>query len=255
MIPGRQGIGERDLSPDTLNPLRKDIGRLPIATTPVTERTLSPMIPRRQGTHMRDRIIDAINQFTDDEGRPPTVRDICKMMNVDSTGHISYHLKRLVAEERIEHVPGSSRSLRVVGHTRSLGSNPVYRNLIQVLGTVAAGQPLMVATSTDDYIDLPVVRDNMYALRVSGTSMIGDHIQDGDVVLIESCDTVRDGEMAVLLISDAADESGSATLKRLYHESDGRLRLQPSNPDMAPMYYAPDQVRVQGRVMSVMRWC
>ncbi len=219
------------------------------------------MVPRRQGERMREKILRAIATFSQEQQRPPTVRDIGQVLGVQSTGHISYHLKQLVAEHKIEKAPGSSRSIRLVegrspSRVRAGGRAaelPAPR--VRLMGMIAAGQPLLVAPEVDEYVDLISPREGLYALRIKGSSMIGDHIQDGDVVIVESCDTVRDGEMAVALIREAADDPGEATLKRLYREADGRIRLQPSNPEMAPMYYPAQQIVVQGRVHAVLREC
>jgi repressor LexA len=211
---------------------------------------------------MRERILRAIATFSQEQQRPPTVRDICQVLGVQSTGHISYHLKQLVADHKIEKAPGSSRSIRLTDGrattrtrvaARSTGMMAVPR--VRLMGTIAAGQPLLVSPEVDEYVDLISPREGLYALRIKGTSMIGDHIQDGDVVIVEACDTVRDGEMAVALIREAADDPGEATLKRLYREPDGRVRLQPSNPEMEALYYPARQVVVQGRVHAVLREC
>jgi repressor LexA len=211
---------------------------------------------------MRERILRAIVQFTQEQERPPTVRDICAVLQVESTGHISYHLKQLLMEHKIEKVPGSSRSIRIVAE-RAVAQGRVLRSVdgsprparVPLVGTIAAGQPLLATAETDEYVELVVPQENIFALRVKGNSMIGDHIQDGDVVVVEGRNAVRDGEMAVVLIREAADDPGEATLKRLYREPDGRIRLQPSNPEMAPFYYPPEQVVVQGRVHAVLRTC
>ncbi|GAC1430546.1 MAG: transcriptional repressor LexA [Chloroflexota bacterium] len=211
---------------------------------------------------MRQRILRAIAEFTRDQERPPTVRDLCHVLGVESTGHISYHLKQLLADNKIEKVPGSSRSIRLVtgragarsrGALRSLPAPPLAR--VPLMGTIAAGLPIMAATDSDEYVELLAPHTDVFALRVKGDSMIGDHIQDGDVVVVEGRDVVRDGEMAVVLIREAADDPGEATLKRVYREADGRIRLQPSNPTMMPFYYPAEQVVIQGRVHAVLRTC
>jgi len=221
------------------------------------------VIPRRQGEKMRERILRAIVQFTDQQDRPPTVRDICAVLKVESTGHISYHLKQLLADNKIEKVPGSSRSIRIVAE-RAVGRasrtlRPVAAALspvrVPLMGTIAAGQPLLAVAETDEYVELITPQANIFALRVKGNSMIGDHIQDGDVVVVEGRNAVRDGEMAVVLIREAADDPGEATLKRLYREPDGRIRLQPSNAEMSPLFFPPEHIVVQGRVHAVLRTC
>ncbi len=221
------------------------------------------MIPRRQGERMRERILGAITQFTENQERPPTVRDICQSLGVESTGHVSYHLRQLIDEKKIEKVPGSSRSIRLVsagmlGRARSmakLNQQAPMLARVPLMGTIAAGQPLLASTEADEYVDLIAPHANIFALRVKGNSMIGDHIQDGDVVVVEGRNAVRDGEMAVVLIREAADDPGEATLKRIYREPDGSVRLQPSNPEMQPFYYPADQVVIQGRVHAVLRTC
>lgn len=120
---------------------------------------------------------------------------------------------------------------------------------VPIRGSIAAGLPIEAIDDPSDTLTLPAsqVPADAYALRVSGNSMIDDHILDGDLVLVEPRDTVPDGEIAVALLED-----GSATLKRVYRDRERRqIRLQPANAEMEPFWV--DQVTIQGRAIGVLR--
>jgi repressor LexA len=119
---------------------------------------------------------------------------------------------------------------------------------------VAAGAPIDAIASDDDYVTLArdLAGPGAYALRVRGTSMIEDLIADGDLIVVRPQATARDGEMVVALLDTGPGTEGQATLKRLYRE-DGRIRLQPSNATMEPIYVAPERLRIQGAVQTIIR--
>jgi repressor LexA len=144
-----------------------------------------------------------------------------------------------------------SRGLELVGSRAKQSEPRVVR--IPVVGRIAAGMPIEAIEDPSDVIELPVgsVADDCYALRVRGTSMIEDHIDDGDLVVIRPQPNVDNGEIAVAIVNDAT-ENGGATLKRLYREGD-TVRLQPRNPDMQPILVPADQVEVRGKVVKLLR--
>ncbi|MEX0843547.1 MAG: transcriptional repressor LexA, partial [Gemmatimonadota bacterium] len=120
-----------------------------------------------------------------------------------------------------------------------------------LLGEVAAGQPIEAVSDTETILvppDLLGRRGENYVLRVVGDSMIDEQIRDGDYVIVNSRPTAQDGEMVVALVDDE-----TATVKKLYRERDGRVRLQPANEQLEPMYFPADRVAIQGIVVGVIR--
>jgi len=197
----------------------------------------------------RERIIEFIRDFYDDRGYTPTVRDIQKGCGLSSTAVVQYHLKVLESEHQIERDSKVFRSIQL----------PDRKNTIHVpvLGIIAAGTPIPVMTADTwhqeaiDTLEMSseITRDReVFALKVSGTSMIDALIDDGDIVLMEPVKNVENGDMvAAWLIREEM-----VTLKRYYMEED-RVRLQPANSQMAPVYTDPSNVDIQGRVVAVIR--
>ena len=197
----------------------------------------------------REKIIDFIRDFYDDRGYTPTVRDIQKGCGLSSTAVVQYHLKVLESEHQIERDSRVFRSIQL----------PDRRNTIHVpvLGVIAAGTPIPVMSADTwrqeavDTLELSgeITGDReVFALKVSGTSMIDALIDDGDIVLMEPVKTVENGDMvAAWLIREE-----EVTLKRYYREED-RVRLQPANSQMEPVYTDPANVDIQGRVVAVIR--
>src|SRR5262249_24359819 len=160
---------------------------------------------------------------------------------------VDYNLRVLEREGRIRRDREVSRGLELVGTQRShrLQQPRVLR--IPVVGRIAAGLPIEAIEDPEDVIELPAepVPDHWFALRVRGTSMIEDHIDDGDLVVVRPQQSVYNGDIAVAIVSDDGTEIGGATLKRFYLEGD-TVRLQPRNPDMQPILIPADQVEVRG---------
>ncbi|MGN8939337.1 transcriptional repressor LexA [Bittarella sp. HCP28S3_D9] len=170
------------------------------------------------------------------EGIPPSVREICAAMGFKSTCTAHKYLKMLEEDGEIEVVHGSNRGIRITGrHTAA----------IPLLGTVAAGTPILAQQDIEDYIVSDLRGEGLFALRVKGDSMIGAGIFEGDIILVQQTPEARDGEIVVALIED------EATVKRFYREPDGRVRLQPENDRLAPIY--PDTVAILGRVVRLIR--
>lgn len=124
---------------------------------------------------------------------------------------------------------------------------PAMQVVIPLLGTIAAGRPLEAVEEADEYVPVPasLARGSTFALRVTGDSMIEDAILDGDIIVVQACERVRDGEPAVVLLPD-----GTATLKRVHVET-GRIRLQPANSSMDPIFV--HEARIRGRVIGLIR--
>ena len=202
----------------------------------------------------RKRIVDFILQFMEAKGYPPTVRDIQSGCGISSTSVVDYHLKVLEKEGHIRRDAEVSRGIELLGRATSLSKVQV-----PIIGQIAAGEPVPVpgsetwdAAAGADLLevtaDLTRGRQDIYALKVRGMSMIDALINDGDIVLMQYVNTVDNGEMAAVWLKAEKE----ATLKKVYIEP-GRVRLQPANSRMQPIYAEPENVEIQGRVIAVIR--
>ncbi len=199
------------------------------------------------------RILEFIKSFTLDSGYPPTIREIGEAVDISSTSVVNYNLNALQKEGFIVRDRTVSRGIRL---TESLDGLRAAADLIQVplLGRIAAGTPVPVpedafAGETIDLTrDLVPAGEDTYALQVRGDSMIDAFINDGDVVIMHYQQTAHDGEMVAAWLTNEEE----TTLKRYYHEGD-RVRLQPENSQMQPIYVAPDNLQIQGKVLAVIR--
>ena len=168
---------------------------------------------------------------------------------------VDYNLKILAREGYIRRHPEVSRGIELLPRSPALRR----RLLVPVIGQIAAGEPIPVPTpDTWDVAassetlevtqDLTRGREGVYALRVRGSSMVDALINDGDIVLMQYVNVVENGEMAAIWLKVEKE----ATLKQFYAEN-GRIRLQPANSQMQPIYVEPDNVEIQGRVIAVIR--
>ena len=203
----------------------------------------------------QNNILDFVKSFTLDNGYPPTIREIGKAVNISSTSVVNYNLDALQRAGLIYRDRTVSRGIRLVDGLEHLTG---ATNLIKVplLGRIAAGTPILNfqdAYDPDvDTIDVP--RDflpddeNIYALKVQGTSMIDALINDGDIVVMRHTTTANNGDMVAAWLT----EKEETTLKRFYREGN-RIRLQPENQTMQPIYVDPDKIEVKGKVVTVIR--
>jgi repressor LexA len=198
-------------------------------------------------------ILKYIEAYVDERGYPPSIREIGDRVGISSTSVVDYNLKVLERDGHIRRDREVSRGLELVGGSRAQRHAQPRLVSIRVVGTIAAGSPIEAIEDPSDVLELPVgsVPDDCYALRVRGTSMIDDHIDDGDLVVIRPQQTVDNGDIAVAIVSDAT-ENGGATLKRFYREGE-MVRLQPRNPAMLPIIVRADQVEVRGKVVKLLR--
>jgi repressor LexA len=203
----------------------------------------------------QEKILSFVKTFTLDNGYPPTIREIGKAVNISSTSVVNYNLDALQRAGFIYRDRTVSRGIRLAEGLEQLTG---ARNLIKVplLGPIAAGTPILSFQdsydSDVDTIDLPreFIPDDekVYALKVQGTSMIDAFINDGDIVVMRHTNTANNGDMVAVWLTDKEE----TTLKRFYHEG-SRIRLQPENQTMDPIYVDADKVEVQGRVVTVIR--
>lgn len=199
------------------------------------------------------RIIDFLERYINERGYPPSIRDIQSGCGISSTSVVDYNLNILESRGLIERHADVSRGIRL------MTDKPSPEVDVPVIGMIAAGEPVPVPTpdtwdvaAVSETVEIPREltrgRENVYALRVKGTSMVDALINDGDIVLMQHVSTVDNGDMAAIWLKSEKE----ATLKKVYAEGE-RIRLQPANEQMQPIYAASDNVEIQGRVIGVIR--
>ena len=195
-------------------------------------------------TKRQREILDYLQDFIQQHGYAPSLEEIGRRFGLSSLATVHKHLTNLQEKGFIKRAWNRSRSVEMI--PTNTGGRSVD---LPLLGYVAAGLPIE-AIATSETIAVPedlVGRRDTYVLRVRGNSMIDEQICDGDLVIVEDRKTAQNGEMVVALLSGS-----DVTLKKLYREN-GRVRLQPANPTMQPIFVDPEQVQVQGVVVGVMR--
>lgn len=197
-------------------------------------------------TDRQKEVLTFITNFSEENSYPPTVREISEHFSI-SIRAVQDHIIALQKKGFLSQSQKRSRSIRVLSDLRGKTPAP-FVGKVPLLGTVAAGKPLLSEENLDGYLNLtePFIRPgkNYFALRVRGLSMINAGILDGDLAVIEQTNTAVDGQIIVAVIDDAI------TLKRYYKESE-RIRLQPENPDF-PAIYCKD-VRIVGILSNILR--
>ena len=198
-----------------------------------------------QITPKQQQILDYIKEEILKKGYPPTVRDIGLAVNLRSTSSVFSHLSALEKKGYIRKDPTKPRAIEIIDDSFQLVRHEMTS--IPVVGTVAAGTPILAQQNIDSYFPLPVEytpNAQSFILKVKGDSMINAGIFDGDMIFVEQSNTARNGDIVVALVDD------SATVKTFYKEN-GRIRLQPENDDMEPFYF--DSVDILGKVFGVLR--
>jgi repressor LexA len=197
-------------------------------------------------------ILAFLRRFREEKDYPPTIRDIVKACGISSTSVVDYNLKILEKEGYIRRDREVSRGIELMDRSQ--------KRLVRVpiLGYIAAGEPIPVPSSdtwgmepmdtVEVSSELVKGRSDVYALRVKGNSMVDALISDGDIVLMQQAETADNGEMVAAWLKS----EGETTLKKLYRERD-RIRLQPANARMKPIYANRKNVAVQGKVIGVIR--
>ena len=199
-------------------------------------------------TGRQQEIWDFLVDYVDDHGYPPTVREIGEAVGLASPSTVHAHLANLERAGLLRRDPTKPRALELVGREgRDAPSATIAR--LPLVGQIAAGGPLLADQNVEDHLAVPETLKGDFLLRVKGDSMIEAGILDGDIVVVQRAQDARNGEIVVALAGD--DESADeATVKRFFRES-GRVRLQPENAALEPIY--PPHVQVLGRVTGVFR--
>lgn len=205
----------------------------------------------------QEKILGYIQEFLNKNGYPPAIRDIQNDLSISSTSVVAYNLKALQEKGKITRDGKVSRGITLpAAPPMPLIAGPGFA--VPMLGVITAGSPLPDPEEVDadeaEKIDVPAdlasaekLKD-VYALRVRGQSMIDALIDDGDIVLLRFQETAQNGDMVAARLID----ENSVTLKKFYHEG-SRVRLQPANSTMQPIFTTPSNVRIQGRVVGVLR--
>jgi repressor LexA len=237
-------------------------------------------------TRRQKQVLDFLVGFINKKGYSPSFEEIGEGLDLSSLATVHKHLQTLERKGFVRRGYNQSRSVEVVAvpgsvpfartamrafarktvprgaaarltkNTTRTGNSlvlpvPALSSLVfPLLGRIAAGQPVEAVSNPETFslADFSSGKGNIFVLRVKGDSMIDDHICDGDYILVEGADTAPNGEIVVALIAGT-----DATLKRIFREADGRVRLQPANAQMQPIVLSARDVKIQGRVIGVLR--
>lgn len=202
-------------------------------------------MPNGKITAKQQEILDYIKQRILERGYPPAVREICEAVHLKSTSSVHSHLETLEKNGYIRRDPTKPRAIEIIDDSFQMVRHEMAS--IPIIGTVAAGQPILAEQNIEGYFPIPtemVPAGESFILRVKGDSMINAGIFNGDQIFVQSCNTAQNGDTVVALIDD------SATVKTFYKE-DGHIRLQPENDTMAPIIV--DHAEILGKVYGVFR--
>ena len=196
-------------------------------------------------TPKQQEILEYIKETILKKGYPPAVREICEAVNLKSTSSVHSHLETLERNGHIRRDPTKPRTIEIIDDCFNLARREVVN--VPLLGTVAAGMPLLAQENIENYFPIPTEMlpdKEVFMLRVKGDSMIEAGIFNGDLIFVEKTVTAENGEIVVALLDD------SATVKRFYKEN-GHYRLQPENSSMEPIIV--DEVQILGKVFGLFR--
>jgi repressor LexA len=207
-----------------------------------------PTLEAEMLTGRQQEIWDYLVDYVDHHGYPPTVREIGEAVGLASPSTVHAHLANLERAGLLRRDPTKPRALELVGREKEEAPAADVDRL-PLVGQIAAGGPLLADENIEDHLAVPETLRGDFLLRVKGESMINAGILDGDIVVVQRSQDARNGEIVVALAGD--DESADeATVKRFFRES-GRVRLQPENDALEPIY--ADHVQILGKVVGVFR--
>ncbi|MFC1722297.1 transcriptional repressor LexA [Patescibacteria group bacterium] len=194
-------------------------------------------------------ILDYISQYIQLNGTSPTLQEIADAMGLSSLATVHEHLQALVKKGVIRKFEGAVRGIEIIDEAISSSLNAIE---LPVVGYIAAGEPIDAIENPVDTVlvssDLVSKTRRCYVLQVRGDSMINEGIYDGDSAVIQAQETANNGEIVVALL-----DNGFATLKKYYKESEAKVRLQPANDKMDPIYVHPKDLKIQGKVTGIIR--
>ena len=200
-------------------------------------------------TGRQQAIWDFLVDYVDRHGYPPTVREIGEAVGLASPSTVHAHLANLERAGLLRRDPTKPRALELTGRERTGGTAVAEQQKLPLVGEIAAGGPLLADENIEDYLAVPETLSGDFLLRVKGDSMIDAGILEGDILVVRRQQDARNGDIVVALAGD--DESADeATVKTFYRER-GRVRLQPENAALEPIYV--DHVQILGKVTGVFR--
>ena len=202
-------------------------------------------------TKRQKQVLDFLVGFLNRQGYSPSYEEMARSLGLASLATVHKHLSTLEQKGFIRRGHNRSRSIEIVNLPRPVREEVIGRHVheLPLAGRIAAGKPLEAVEQRESISLGDFVRGrNTYVLQVKGNSMRDDHILDGDFIVVEQTQVANPGEIVVALV-----RGEEATLKRFYREGGGRIRLQPANSEMEPILVPADEVRVQGRVVGVLR--
>ena len=207
-------------------------------------------------TQRQQEIWQFLVEYVEQHGYPPTVREIGEAVGLASPSTVHAHLANLERAGLLRRDPTKPRALELIGHRRESASRqaPAAESeptRLPLLGQIAAGAPLLAEENVEDQIAVPepLGRGADFLLRVKGDSMIEAGILDGDTLVVQRQQDARDGEVVVALVGD--DESADEATVKTFYRDGGRVRLQPENSALEPIY--ADHVQILGKVTGVFR--
>src|SRR4051812_1295317 len=206
-------------------------------------------------TERQQEIWNFLVEYVDGHGYPPTVREIGERVGLASPSTVHAHLANLERAGLLRRDPTKPRALELLGRDRERRepeAAPVERDdalRLPLIGEIAAGGPLLAEQNVEEYLPMPLSTRADFLLRVKGESMIDAGILDGDLVIVRRSEDARNGDIVVALAGD--DESADEATVKTFYRDNGRIRLQPENAALEPLF--PGHVRVLGRVVGVFR--
>lgn len=186
------------------------------------------------------KVMDYIRKFSEENGYTPSVREIGKECGIKSTATVHSYIEKLQTKGYLNKTENKKRAVTIGKGTGIT---------VPLIGTVTAGQPIFAYENYEDYYTFPVGEfkgEELFMLRVQGTSMIDAGIMDGDKIIVRRQETAQNGEIVIALVED------SATVKRFYAK-DGQIILHPENEALSDMIFAPEEVSILGKVVGLMR--
>jgi len=221
------------------------------------------MVRSKEPNQRQVKILEFLISFQSDNGFPPTIREIGEHIGVGSTSQVTYYLNQMQKKKLIERGDHTSRGIRILEEAYKYVAR-ISEEIIplRLLGRIVASEPIPMPESDLAYYDpesvIDIARsslpqrekvDDLFALEVEGDSMVDAMINDGDIVVMRKAHEANNGEMVAVWLND----NNETTLKYFYRE-DNRVRLQPANPHMEPIYIDnPEQVQIRGKVIMVVR--
>jgi repressor LexA len=202
-------------------------------------------------TKRQKQVLDFLVAFANREGYPPSYDEIAKSMKLASLATVHKHINTLERKGYIRRGHNLSRSIEILQLPRPVRAQVLERHVVELplMGRIAAGSPVEALENREAISLGDFTRgQNSFVLQVKGNSMQDDHILDGDYIVVEQTQVANSGEIVVALVNGE-----DATLKRFYRETGGKVRLQPANSEMKPILVPAENVKVQGRVIGVLR--